>query len=587
MAITETWLKPTITDACVQIKNYNIFRSDRESALRGGVLLYIHQNISIDTTDCFDDGVCEGVICLSKARKCIISCIYRPPSATQNSFDNLLKFLTQFITKHNVLDKMNTFIFGDFNIPNFQCESQNSYCPIGFTNSLTDFMRDHFLEQFVREGTRGNNLLDLFLSDDPDFVKYVKVRDTDMSDHKIIYIYNSFFQKSILKPPILIKENPELNFSQLNLNTANFQNINRDISKVNWKHIFSKTDINEIPTVFHNIVYSILEKHCKYRLLDKSKLNRFKRKRNTISRKLRKFKARKQMLIQNQGNPTSIIKLNVKIEKLVQCYKESFFEEKHFEEHKAVNRIKSDNRYFFKYANKFKHTPFTPSLLLDKQDNEITDPKEIADALQDHFKSVFTASNNLSENITDCINPEINFPLPDLIIENEDVIAAINEIKSSASSPPYDIPIKVLKECKKTLCLPIKLLWEKSFSLGVIPSIYKSQVIIPIHKKGPKTKVQNFRPISLTPHIIKIFERILRKKLNTHFEVNILINSNQHGFRDKLSCSTQLLTHTNNILSNFVQDCEVDSVYVDYAKAFDRVDHSLLIKKITSIWNKG
>ena len=84
----------------------------------------------------------------------------------------------------------------------------------------------------------------------------------------------------------------------------------------------------------------------------------------------------------------------------------------------------------------------------------------------------------------------------------------------------------------------------------------------------------------MTSHSIKIFERVLRKKLMDYFENNSLFNSNQHGFRNSRSCVTQMLSHTYDILSGLVEGNEVDSIYIDYAKAFDKVDHGVLLLKL-------
>ena len=134
----------------------------------------------------------------------------------------------------------------------------------------------------------------------------------------------------------------------------------------------------------------------------------------------------------------------------------------------------------------------------------------------------------------------------------------------------YDIPAKVLKGCKKSIALPLKLFWDISFQTGIIPSAYKLQQIVPLHKKGPKTNAANYRPVSLTSHVIKIFERVLRNKLMMYLEKNKLLNSNQHGFRRNNSCLTQLLAHVDYILQFLSEDLEVDTIYIDYSKAFDR-----------------
>ena len=95
---------------------------------------------------------------------------------------------------------------------------------------------------------------------------------------------------------------------------------------------------------------------------------------------------------------------------------------------------------------------------------------------------------------------------------------------------------------------PLKLFCDKSFSLGIVPKCYKNQQITPIFKKGSKTKAANYRPVAITSHVIKIMERVIRKKLVTFFERNSILNSNQHGFRKNRSCLTQLLFHVQNIL---------------------------------------
>ena len=90
----------------------------------------------------------------------------------------------------------------------------------------------------------------------------------------------------------------------------------------------------------------------------------------------------------------------------------------------------------------------------------------------------------------------------------------------------------------------------------------------------------NYRPVSLTSHIVKIFERVVRKKLVDHFESNNLLSDHQHGFRKGHSCLTQLLHHFDEVLLNCMDGSDTDCIYLDYAKAFDKVDHGLLIKKL-------
>ena len=102
IAIVESWLRPENTEAEINIDNYNVYRCDREKVQHGGVLMYIHQNISIDDIVYFNDDQCAAIICLSKRRKCLISCVYRPPTASHSSFSNLLEFLSSYFSLHNL-----------------------------------------------------------------------------------------------------------------------------------------------------------------------------------------------------------------------------------------------------------------------------------------------------------------------------------------------------------------------------------------------------------------------------------------------------------------------------------------------------
>ena len=126
-----------------------------------------------------------------------------------------------------------------------------------------------------------------------------------------------------------------------------------------------------------------------------------------------------------------------------------------------------------------------------------------------------------------------------------------------------------------------KNFFEKLFNTCQIPDAYKTQTVIPIYKKRDKTNPENFRPVVITPHPIKILERILRREISDYLEKNNLLNENQHGFRRHRSCSTQLISHTHNVFKNLIDGNEVDFIYLDYSKAFDKVDHNVLLKKLT------
>ena len=122
---------------------------------------------------------------------------------------------------------------------------------------------------------------------------------------------------------------------------------------------------------------------------------------------------------------------------------------------------------------------------------------------------------------------------------------------------------------------------------GTIPSSLKNQQIVPIFKKGDRTKAANYRPVSLTSNMIKTFERVMRNRIVTFFEENNVFPESQHGFRKNRSCLTQLIEHVDTILKQLRDGNEVDVIYIDYAKAFDKVDINILLSKLERYGLRG
>ena len=116
---------------------------------------------------------------------------------------------------------------------------------------------------------------------------------------------------------------------------------------------------------------------------------------------------------------------------------------------------------------------------------------------------------------------------------------------------------------------------------GYIPNDLLLLLICPVHKGGLRSIPKNFRPVALTSHIIKIFERVVRKALVKHLEDNGLMTDGQHGFRALRSTLTQLLGHFDAILEALESGASgFDAIYLDFSKAFDKVDHGVLLHKL-------
>ena len=116
------------------------------------------------------------------------------------------------------------------------------------------------------------------------------------------------------------------------------------------------------------------------------------------------------------------------------------------------------------------------------------------------------------------------------------------------------------------------------YNTGYIPSEWKLANVVPIHKKDDKNKVVNYRPISLTSLVMKVFERILYDELLARTQEKI--DPRQHGFLKNKSCNTNLLTFTESIARSLREKIGTDVIYFDFAKAFDTVSHDLILQKL-------
>ena len=143
---------------------------------------------------------------------------------------------------------------------------------------------------------------------------------------------------------------------------------------------------------------------------------------------------------------------------------------------------------------------------------------------------------------------------------------------------PDDISCRMIHLCGENITLPLSIIFNNIINTGILPNLWKSANITPVHKKDSKQDVRNYRPISLLPIFAKIFERILFSKIYDHFITTNLRTKNQSGFRPNNSVTNQLLV--DSIHSSLDLNLDVRSVFLDMSKAFERIWHEGLLFKL-------
>ena len=163
----------------------------------------------------------------------------------------------------------------------------------------------------------------------------------------------------------------------------------------------------------------------------------------------------------------------------------------------------------------------------------------------------------------------------------------MQQLIDGKAAGPDGIPTRVLKICAAQLTKPLTILFKRSLQLGKLPSEWKRAKITPIFKKGSKSKAENYRPVSLTSQVCKILERVILKHIKSHLKHNRLVSTDQHGFQTGRSCQTNLL-EAFELWTRWLDEGKgVDVAYLDYQKAFDRVPHQRLIRKLKGYGIRG
>jgi hypothetical protein len=165
------------------------------------------------------------------------------------------------------------------------------------------------------------------------------------------------------------------------------------------------------------------------------------------------------------------------------------------------------------------------------------------------------------------------------VTENE-TSKIINSLKSKKSSGYDGVSNKMLKLCQKQLRKPLAHIINKSISTGIYPERLKYAVINPLHKKGDKLSIYNYRPISLVTGFAKIFEAVMYQKLYQHLEYYKILQPEQFGFQNGLSTEDAMYKLTNVILKAWNNKEHVIGIFCDITKAFDCVNHELLLMKL-------
>ena len=595
ICITETWLTCDFYDREYFDDSFSVFRSDRSielsGATRGGgvavaaraalnplrrdwpvptrshsdcVWVSIPLNYARDITSC-----CTGTNgnCTSYLN---IGCIYIPHGAGYR--ETLAAFLD--IASELITDRPNDLflITGDFNISLADWTAtpflEMHLVPSGNYASqlLNEFLSFTFLKQYNGIYNSNNRILDLVLCNQECSVSACGYPLTQEDVH----------HRSLLLE-LRLKFTPLLQPAQrcvYKFHSANYSEINNKLSGIDWSEFFSNLNFNQCITKFYEKINNLIKEFVPQRRLRLStKIPIWYTRPLT---KVLKEKRKYHKLWKLYGNPLdyeSFKILRKRAERMEsECYKQFI--------NLSESNINSNPKYLWTYVKSLRSHRGLPQTM-NHRDTIVTDGELICNIFNDYFHSVFEPQQNIfGLDMTHSSNDLIDINSIEVTIDL--VYKHLRSINVNKGAGPDGVHPLFIKNCSKTLTTPITFLFTSSLREGCVPEVWKEAWITPIPKGIDRNCFENYRPISKLCCFGKILEKIVTNQLFDVLRNHII--PNQHGFIRGRSVDTNLLTFTDEILEALDKGYQVDAVYTDFAKAFDKICHNTLLMKL---WRLG
>jgi len=581
IAVSETRTTDDIQNN-FNIYGYNFVVKSRHHKSGGGVGLYISNDVSyklrkdleLDIADVY-----ESVIVELTAYNLIVGCIYHPPNSDLVSFTSAFDTLMSKINN----EKRLSYIAGDFNVNILKHDCHEP------TSNFINCAFSHSFFPIINRPTRITpttaTLIDNIFTNAITSHSYTpSILYSDISDHLPIFVtINS----------LTIKPTPSSVSHKRFFSSNNKSKFLEQLAAIDWNQYVNVTDNNNVDSLYCTFAdkFQSVYEACFPLTKINTKCKQKPRKpwmtaglANSCRKKERLYK----IFIKNpnDANRSNYTKYRNKLIKLLHKAENMYYINK-------FEALKTDMKQTWKTIKDILNTNQMSPLIdtFNIGNKPVKDKAIIAQKFNEYFINIgpsLAAKIPLSPTSYSSYlkgNYKNSFAILDA--SAEEIITLVKQMPSKHSSGHDNIPLDIMKLCINLIAEPLSKLINISFANGYFPDVLKIARVCPVFKCGDKSEFTNYRPISILPSFSKVFEKLMYTRLTNYLTKHSVLYKNQFGFRSNHSTLMAIIEMVDKITDAIDKKEYSVGVFVDLSKAFDTLDHNILLYKLQHYGVRG
>lgn len=568
LACCETWLLPGYDKGPIETDVYAFYSREKPAEWVGaqGVGFFIKRTLEFTERQDLDHKYLMNTTIEvkknSKSKPIIVSCIYRHHSNRADWYTHLEELAQQLDGSTS-----KAILTGDFNIDVLKPDQ---------SNTLINLMEDYGFTQTIQAPTRitptSRTCIDLTFTNLQRHTSGVAC--IAVADHLMNFIILGERAHGATHRIITTRS----------IKGLNKEDLLSDLQLVPWQVIETFEDIDDCYHTWSTLFNEILDLHCpvkKTRVSARNKRQSWYNDEVDASRTARDEAHLTAIKTNKESDWQRYKQLKNKTNYLTRTTKRDYY-------HVNIEHAKGDSKQMWTVLKELLPRPRDSGITkLDVDGTTVTDPDAIANVFNSFFTNV---GAKLAEKIPESEHPPLYYlkkNMPEIActfqfteVTAEDVEKLLNDLPSNKATGVDNVSATLLKMSAPVISSSLAHVLNKSLRTGRVPKDMKSARITAIFKKGNRTDTGNYRPISILPVISKLLEKLVHRQLYSYCTVNNLISEAQSGFRKGHSTETSLHRMTEQLFEGLNSGHCVGMVALDLKKAFDTVDHSIVVNKL-------